>query len=74
MGDLSGIGKMLVFGGLLLLIIGGLFLLLGKLFNVGRLPGDILIQRGNVTFFFPIATGIIISIILTVLLNIFFSR
>ncbi len=65
--------------GRLLLIIGGLIAFVGLLFFVfgrlglGRLPGDIFIQRENFTFYFPLATMIIISIVLTLLLN-FFRR
>lgn len=57
--------------GFLLVIVGGLMLLAGKIPGVGRLPGDIFVQRGNFTFYFPVVTGIIISIIITVLLNLF---
>ncbi|MDI6906813.1 MAG: DUF2905 domain-containing protein [Thermoanaerobacterales bacterium] len=64
--------KFLLIAGAVLLAAGGLMLLLGKIPGIGRLPGDIFIQRGNFSFYFPIATGIILSIILTVLLNLFF--
>ncbi|MDI6709754.1 MAG: DUF2905 domain-containing protein [Bacillota bacterium] len=64
--------KFLLIAGAVLLAAGCLMLLLGKIPGIGRLPGDIFIQRGNFSFYFPIATGIILSIILTVLLNLFF--
>ncbi|MGI6574608.1 MAG: DUF2905 domain-containing protein [bacterium] len=70
----EGIGRMLLgIGGLLIII--GLFLLYGgRLLPLGRLPGDIFIQKGNFTFYFPLVTGLILSVILTLLLNIFGRR
>jgi len=61
------IGKLLIVLGLIIAAIGGLFLLSGKIPWIGRLPGDILIQRRNVTFYFPLATSILISLILTLI-------
>ncbi len=65
------IGRTLIFFGLMLVLFGGLFLLFGKMGNIGlgRLPGDIVIQRDNFSCFFPITSMILISILLTVLLN-----
>jgi hypothetical protein len=40
--------------------------------HLPRLPGDIYIQRGNFVFYFPLATGLLLSVLLTVLLNLFF--
>ncbi|MEW6726352.1 DUF2905 domain-containing protein [Desulforudis sp. 1088] len=65
------LGRFVLITGFLLVIVGGLMLLAGKIPGVGRLPGDIFVQRGNFTFYFPVVTGIIISIIITVLLNLF---
>ena len=67
----QGIGKSLIFFGLILIIIGGLFLLGDKIPFLGRLPGDIHWQRKNFHFFFPLTTCIILSVILTILLNLF---
>ena len=60
------------------LILGSVFLSIGLFLMVapkipwlGRLPGDILIRRKNFTFYFPMATSIILSVILTVLINLF---
>jgi hypothetical protein len=61
------LGRTLIFLGLLLAGIGVIVLLLGKIPGVGRLPGDILIQRKNFTFYFPIATSILISVFLSFL-------
>ncbi len=74
MGDWSSIAKILIFIGVLIVILGFLILGLGKLVNLGRLPGDFVIRKGNFTLFFPLATSLILSIILTVLLNIFLRR
>jgi hypothetical protein len=64
------LGKLFVIFGLILVAVGGL-MMLGVPF--GRLPGDVSYRRGNVSFHFPLVTSIILSIILTLLLN-FFRR
>ncbi|NMA58969.1 DUF2905 domain-containing protein [Clostridium cochlearium] len=56
--------------GLFMIVLGGI-LILGERFGFGKLPGDIFIERENFTFFFPIVSSLIISLILTLLLNIF---
>ena len=61
-------GKLLLIGGLL---IAGIGLLMMAGLPVGRLPGDFAIRRGNATFYFPLATSILVSIILTLLLSMF---
>jgi len=60
------VGKLLVVVGL---IIAGVGLLVMMGLPVGRLPGDITVKRGNSTFYFPLATSIIASILLTLLLS-----
>ena len=70
MANLEALGKMLLIGGAILGAAGLVVLLAGRL-GLGRLPGDIFIQRENVTFYFPIATMIIVSIILTIIVNLF---
>ncbi len=67
---MEDIGKMLILFGVLLAITGGALVLFGRVPGLGRLPGDIVIQRDNFTCFFPLATSILLSIILTILLNI----
>ena len=67
---MESIGKMLLFLGGTLLLLGILFMLLGKLPGMGRLPGDILIHRGNFTFFFPLVTMLVVSLVLTILINV----
>jgi len=68
------IGKLLIVVGGLVLVVG-LFLTLGlRIPYLGKLPGDISIDRGNVHFYFPIVTCLLVSLLLTVLLTVFFRR
>ena len=66
----SELGRWLVVLGVAMLVAGGVMLLLGRLPWAGRLPGDITWQRGNLTVFAPIGTMILVSLLLTVILNI----
>jgi hypothetical protein len=68
---LGALGKMLILIGVFIILIGLFFILGEKIPWVGRLPGDIIIRKKNFTFYFPIATSIIISIILTLLFMLF---
>ena len=70
----ASFGKTLMIFGLLLLIIGAMVYLGGKFTSLGRLPGDIHIERENFSFHFPIVTSLIVSIVLTVVLNLLFRR
>jgi hypothetical protein len=75
--DLSGLGRLLVAAGLLLAAIGLLLVIaphVPGLDRLGRLPGDIFVQRGNTTIFIPIVTSIVISVALTIILNLFIRR
>jgi len=68
--DLSGVGKILIFFGAILIIFGGIIVLVSRFFPLGKiLPGDIYYRspKGNFTFYFPIVTCILISIVLTLL-------
>ncbi len=66
------VGKLLIVVGGLILVVG-LFLVAGwRIPFLGRLPGDLSFSRGNTHVYIPLASGIIISVILTVLLNLFF--
>ncbi len=68
--DLSQIGRWIFLAGLALAAIGGLIWLAGRSgLPLGRLPGDIRIERGGFSCFIPLASSILISIILTVALN-----
>jgi hypothetical protein len=59
------IGKFLIVAGVIIVLLSGLLLASSKLDWAGRLPGDILIRKKNFTFYFPITTGILLSLILT---------
>jgi hypothetical protein len=67
MQDVQNIGRILLIAGVVMVVIGGLLMLSGKIPWIGRLPGDIIIERKNFTFYFPLATSIIASIILTLI-------
>ncbi len=71
MSGLEGMGKLLIMVGVFLAIFGVLLVFGQKLPFIGRLPGDIAIQRGDSSFFFPIVSSLVISLILTILLNVF---
>ena len=70
MGDL---GKPLILIGLLLVILGAIFLLGGRIPWLGNLPGDITIQRERFTFYFPLATCLLVSAIISLVVY-FFRR
>jgi hypothetical protein len=71
MPDAGTLGKWIVLTGLGLVVMGALVWLAARLgLNLGHLPGDISVQNGNFSFYFPCASSIVISILLTVLLNI----
>jgi hypothetical protein len=70
----ESLGRMLLYIGIILVLIGGFFILMAKIPWLGRLPGDVVYRRGGLTIFFPITTMIIISILLTILMNIVWRR
>jgi hypothetical protein len=61
-------GKILIAFGLLIALAGVVLVLVGRVPWIGRLPGDIHIQRGNFTFYFPLATSLLLSVVLTLVL------
>jgi Queuosine biosynthesis protein/Protein of unknown function (DUF2905) len=71
--SLEGIGKLLIGGAIVLLVLGGIFLLLGR-FGLDRLPGDLVFRRGNITLYAPIGLMIFVSVVLTIILNILLRR
>lgn len=62
------IGKLLIVAGLVIVAAGVLVLLAGKIPWLGRLPGDFRIERENFSFYFPLTTGILVSIVLSAIL------
>ena len=71
---LNGFGKLLMLFGGILIIVGAALLLAEKTPWLGRLPGDIYLQRRNVTFFFPVTTSILISVVLSLVLYLLSRR
>ena len=59
--------RLLITFGIILVIIGVLWTFVGKYIPIGRLPGDIVIEKQNFKFYFPIVTSILLSIILTMI-------
>jgi hypothetical protein len=68
--DVQALGRMLIIVAIVILIVGVALLLVGRIPLIGRLPGDFTIRRDGFTLFFPLATMIIISIILTIVLSV----
>lgn len=68
MGEFGSFGKVLIIAGIILIIAGALFLFVNKIPFLGRLPGDIAVQKKNFSFYFPLTTCIIISIILSLIM------
>ena len=64
----------MIFFGIVLIVVGSLFVIFGKVPWFGRLPGDIIIKREGLTVYFPIATMLILSILLTIVFNIIGRR
>jgi hypothetical protein len=67
----SGLGKILIVAGVMLVVVG-LIISLGGRFGLGQLPGDLAWRRGNTSVYFPVVTSIVVSVVLTILLNLFF--
>jgi len=70
---MAELGKTLIYIGIILVILGLVFSVAGKIPWLGHLPGDVTIQRDRFTFYFPLATCILISIIISLVLY-FFRR
>lgn len=70
----ESLAKLIIVFGVVLVLLGGLLLLVGKIPLIGRLPGDIYIQRGNFSFYFPLTTSILISLLLTLLFSLLSRR
>lgn len=68
---MPAIGKILILLGIILIVAGILILVAPKIPCLGRLPGDIYIKREGYSFYFPVTTSIIISIILTIIFSLF---
>jgi hypothetical protein len=71
---MSDIGRFLILLGLAAVAAGVILLFLPRIPWLGKLPGDIVVHRERFTFYFPLATSIVASILLTLLVNLFFRR
>jgi hypothetical protein len=69
--DLSALGKALIVAAAVLAGLGLVLLLAGRIPGLGRLPGDLVVRRGNFTLYFPLATSIVLSLLLTLLFSLF---
>ncbi len=65
----QGVGKFLILAGIFLILVGILLVFWQKIPFLGKLPGDIAVEKKGFWFFFPITTCIIISLVLTILIN-----
>jgi Protein of unknown function (DUF2905) len=71
--DLSGAGRALIVLAVVIAVFGLVLILAGKGL-IPRLPGDIAVERGNTRFYFPLGTSIVVSLVLTVVLNLILRR
>jgi hypothetical protein len=70
---MAQLGRILLVFGVVLLVVGAAFILAEKL-GLGRLPGDIVVEKKSFRLYVPIATSIVVSLILTAILNIAFRK
>ena len=68
---LPDLGKLLMGAGLILLVVGGLLTLSGKIPWLGRLPGDLYVERDNFRFYFPLGTSILLSLVVSLVIWLF---
>ena len=69
MGDVADLGRLLIFFGAIIMVVGIALVLLGRAnLPIGRLPGDIIYRGKHTTFYFPLATSILLSVVLSVVL------
>lgn len=71
---MNEIGKIIVFFGVVLIVLGIVLMITPKIPFLGKLPGDILYKNNGFTFYFPLVTSIILSIILTLIINLFWRK
>ena len=71
MDAIRSLAKLIIFTGIILIVFGGILYFAGKIPGIGRLPGDIVVQKKNFSFYFPLTTCIIISLALTLIFLLF---
>jgi hypothetical protein len=64
---MENIGKLLIVTGIVIAVVGALLMFSGRISWLGRLPGDIVVQKKNFTIYFPVVTCILISIVFTII-------
>lgn len=69
--DFQQLGKLIIYAGIFLLVLGILLFFGDKIPLIGKLPGDIYIKKKNFTFYFPIVTSILISLLISLILYLF---
>ena len=69
--ELQPFGKILIVVGIFIIIIGVIFLFGDKIPFLGKLPGDIIIKKKNFTFYFPIVTSILLSLVISFIIYLF---
>ena len=65
---MNEVGRLLIVLGITITVLGVVLALAGRIPGVGRLPGDVYIRRGNFTFYFPLATSIVASLVITLVM------
>ena len=68
---MNPVAKLLIVAGVVLIVVGLLWQVGGKFIALGRLPGDIVVEKENFRFYFPITTSILLSILLTLIFSLF---
>lgn len=68
----ENIGKLLIMMGFILIIFGVIVVFWGKIPFIGKMPGDIMIQKGSLRVFIPLATSLVLSLVITLIINILF--
>lgn len=68
---MNPVAKLLIIGGAVLIVIGLLWQVGGRFLPLGKLPGDIVVEKENFRFYFPVVTCIVISIVLSLLMYLF---
>jgi hypothetical protein len=71
MSPATDMGRLLIAAGALLAVVGVVLILAGKVPFLGRLPGDIVYRRGGTTFYFPLVTCLLLSLVLSLVLSLF---
>ena len=68
------LGRLLILLGGVSIVVGAALVLADRLPWLGRLPGDIVVRRGPVTFYVPLVTSLVVSVVVTILVNLFWRR